>query len=52
MLGLKSFRYAPDILGFKVSNQIANLRYFRLVGKKNCFARENAKEAVEDLGTG
>ena len=34
------------LFGFKVFNQIGNLRYFQLVEEKKCFARENAKEVV------
>ena len=51
----KPFRYryfAAYPFGFKVFNHIGNCRYFQLVEKKLCFAWENAKEVIEDLGTG
>ena len=51
----KPFRYryfATYPFGFQVFNQIGARRYFQLVEKKKCFARENAKKVVEGLETG
>ena len=52
MSKLSRYRYfATYPFGFKVFNQIGNRRYFQQDEKKKCFASENAKEVVEDLGT-
>ena len=38
--------------GFKIFHEIGTCRYFQLAEKKKCFVGENAKEVVQDPGTG